>query len=87
MPAEHRVPLTEIHKAYLKAFTLMITADTFQQYLLAQRVCEGTLPFLLAQSKCEHLMDEKPPRGPMPTDKALDRILQDVLQGPNREES
>jgi len=79
---EHVVPLTPIHHAYLQAFTKMVTSETLADHKRAQRVMEGTLPWMLAQSGCEHLMDEKPPRGPMPRDRALDRLLQMVLLHP-----
>lgn len=60
----------------------MLQAETLETYRKATRVMEGTLPFLLAQSSCEKLLDERPPRGPIRHEKALDRILQDVFQGP-----
>jgi len=59
----------------------MIKAHTLGTFKKAQRACEGILPFLLAQTHCEKLLDEKAPRGPTPRDKALENILRDVMEG------
>lgn len=86
--APHEVPLTAIHRAYLAAFTIYVTTELPDTRRQAQKVMEGTLPFLLAQSRREGLLDRRDaddrrsPGNPAPHrhERALDRLLQDVFR-------
>jgi hypothetical protein len=78
----HEVPFTAIHRAYLAAFDHMLLAETLAQRERGRFVMDACLPFVLAQSFKEGLLDKREQRGGTnrgPKDQPLGRLLQDVF--------
>jgi hypothetical protein len=57
------VPLTAIHHAYLDAFDHVLLGETLAERLRGRRVMDGCLPYVLAQSRKEELLDKRARRG------------------------
>lgn len=75
--------MTAVHHRYLAAFDAVLLGETPTERDRGRAVMDGCLPFVLAQSKKEDLLDRRirrdsKNRGPL--QKPLTRLLHDVFR-------